>query len=79
MMHLIQCNGTTSKSNMNPADNVSRGMNVNEFLRNDRWSKGPEFLWEANEKWSLPQDVEFKISGDDKEVTSKHLKHSRLK
>ena len=56
------------ESSMNPADNVSRGMNVNEFLRNDRWSKGPEFLWEANEKWSLPQSIEFKISSDDKEV-----------
>ena len=30
---------------MNPADDASRGLTANAFLRQERWSMGPEFLW----------------------------------
>ena len=29
---------------LNPADDVSRGLQMNEFLKNERWLKGPSFL-----------------------------------
>ena len=29
---------------MNPADDASRGLEMSDFLRSDRWLKGPSFL-----------------------------------
>ena len=29
---------------LNPADDVSRGLEMHEFLKNERWLKGPSFL-----------------------------------
>lgn len=39
----------------NPADDASRGLNVESFLNNERWLKGPSFLWK-------PSDVQFHTS-----------------
>ena len=39
------------KPKANPADEASRGLEVNTFLNDRRWSNGPEFLW----KPELPQ------------------------
>ena len=36
---------------LNPADDVSRGLEMNEFLKNERWLKGPSFLWKSEEQW----------------------------
>ena len=36
---------------INPADDVSRGLEMDDFLKNDRWLKGPSFLREPEEKW----------------------------
>ena len=36
---------------MNPADDASRGLEMSDFLRNDRWLKGPSFLHEREEEW----------------------------
>ena len=30
----------------NPADEASRGISADEFLRNSKWLRGPDFLWE---------------------------------
>ena len=30
----------------NPADDGSKGLNLNAMLRNDHWLKGPLYLWE---------------------------------
>ena len=32
----------------NPADEASRGISADEFLRNSKWLRGPDFLWEQN-------------------------------
>ena len=39
---------------LNPADDLSRGLSAEALLSSDRWIKGPAFLWEQRERW--PQD-----------------------
>ena len=39
---------------LNPADDLSRGLPAEALLSSDRWIKGPAFLWEQRERW--PQD-----------------------
>ena len=56
------------ESKVNPADDVSRGVTVDQFLKNLSWSQGPEFLWKADEPWTTPQNKDYLISYDDKEV-----------
>ena len=34
----------------NPADDASRGLNGADMLRNERWLKGPKFLWKNEEE-----------------------------
>ena len=36
---------------LNPADDVSRGLEMNEFLKNGRWLKGPSFLHRSEDHW----------------------------
>ena len=36
---------------INPADDASRDLEMKDFLRNDRWLRGPSFLKETDEKW----------------------------
>lgn len=36
---------------LNPADDVSRGLEMNEFLKNERWLKGPSFLHRSEDQW----------------------------
>ena len=55
------CAGT-----INPADDVSRGLEMDEFLRNDRWLKGPSFLRDADKKW--PENKFDIVSPEDLEV-----------
>ena len=38
-------------SKQNPADDGSRGLRIDEFIENDRWLKGPEFLWKDPGFW----------------------------
>lgn len=55
-------------SKVNPADEASRGMKVDDFLASKMWIHGPEFLSKPEEEWPKP-DVEFcVISSDDPEV-----------
>ena len=35
-------------SRSNPADDASRGLSADAFLRSERWLQGPEFLWNEN-------------------------------
>ena len=40
-----------SPGKLNPADAVSRGLEMNEFLKNERWLKGPSFLHRSENHW----------------------------
>ena len=35
----------------NPADDASRGLEMSKFLKNERWLKGPAFLWKTEDHW----------------------------
>ena len=39
------------KSELNPADEASRGLSVQDLLNSSRWLKGPEFLYMEESKW----------------------------
>lgn len=52
---------------LNPADEASRGLTVDAFLSDQRWTAGPEFLYEAPDAW--PQQPEIgQLKDDDVEV-----------
>lgn len=54
-------------SKMNPADDASRGMNVDALLTGSSWVEGPNFLWKSEGPW--PECVmETAVSLDDPEV-----------
>ncbi|KAL9977579.1 hypothetical protein ACROYT_G014998 [Oculina patagonica] len=36
---------------VNPADDCSRGLDAQQLLDNDRWLKGPQFLWQTEDHW----------------------------
>ena len=38
-------------TNLNPADDCSRGISVKKFLNRSRWIRGPEFLWGPESQW----------------------------
>lgn len=42
-------------SEMNPADDLSRGLTADEILTKSRWVNGPSFLW--NERYTWPNSV----------------------
>lgn len=57
------------ESEMNPADDASRGQNAQDLIENSRWWNGPEFLWNPLEDQGLLDDVgPTCISPDDPEV-----------
>lgn len=43
------------KTDKNPADFLSRGLNVTELLNSHDWWHGPDFLCESQEKWPSQQ------------------------
>ncbi|XP_078363512.1 uncharacterized protein LOC144647605 [Oculina patagonica] len=53
---------------INPADDVSQGLTVEELLRKERWFRGPEFLWERETLWLIRRDSLPSISDKDPEV-----------
>ena len=54
-------------SKLNPADDASRGLKVDELLTNSRWKVGPPFLWQSEDKWPSYPGVE-ELSEEDPEV-----------
>ena len=54
-------------SKLNPADDASRGLKVDELLTNSRWKMGPPFLWQSEDKWPSYPGVE-ELSEEDPEV-----------
>ena len=52
---------------LNPADDASRGLRGKELLTQQRWIKGPDFLWQPESSW--PQHpIEKNVSQDDPEL-----------
>ncbi len=51
---------------LNPADDASRGMSIEHFLKSSRWIQSPNFLLEASEEW--PQYSFDRALIDDPEV-----------
>ena len=47
---------------VNPADDGSKGLKIASMLKNDRWLKGPKFLWENESHW--PKMIEIPVSED---------------
>ena len=39
------------KGEENPADDASKGLKLDELLQNERWLKGPSFLWKSESEW----------------------------
>ena len=54
-------------TDLNPADEVSRGQDADTFLKNDRWRNGPEFLWMSEDNWPN-QLVNLRLDKQDPEV-----------
>ena len=52
----------------NPADDANRGLSADTLLKNNRWKKGPDFLWQNEDSW--PEDVFCvgEVPSDDPEV-----------
>ena len=61
-----QCNFVESARN--PADDASRGLTPEELLLQDRWFKGPEFLWKREESWPVPSSPLPSIPDQDPEI-----------
>ena len=41
------------ESKLNPADDASRGLEVDAVVDSNRWTKGPDFLWQSEEMWPV--------------------------
>ena len=54
------------KSEDNPADEASRGLDASELVSQSRWTTGPSFLW--NETIPIAQDHAIELLPDDPEV-----------
>lgn len=73
------------KTESNPADDASRGLDAQDLLESSRWWNGPEFLWHPLEDQSvietiLPDDPEVKRLSTLSTVVEEHLNLSeRLK
>ena len=46
------------ESEMNPADDASRGLACEKACSDHRWFKGPEFLWQTGDQWPEQSAVE---------------------
>ena len=53
---------------MNPADDTSRGLTVEEVVENKRWLMGPAFLWKSSEYWPSQDQITSRIPGGDPEL-----------
>ena len=56
------------ESTLNPAEEASRGMTVDELLINERWKQGPSFLKKPEQFWPQRPENLGEISDNDPEV-----------
>ena len=52
----------------NPADDASRGLSAEELIHKNRWTNGPPFLWEAEDRWPKQPEISVEIKKDDPEI-----------
>ena len=52
----------------NPADDASRGLKGHEMTTDDRWFKGPPFLWRDRAEWPVQPDCVPELSQDHEEL-----------
>ncbi|XP_066302751.1 uncharacterized protein [Branchiostoma lanceolatum] len=53
------------ESSHNPADDASRGQTIQKFVENDRWVKGPPFLWCPKDEWpQMPEGLQEPLQQD---------------
>ena len=62
-------------TDMNPADDASRGLGAEQITSRERWSKGPEFLRANSDDWPKNPVIDFqdKLDGD-VEVIRRYLR-----
>ncbi|XP_031638197.1 uncharacterized protein LOC116350532 [Contarinia nasturtii] len=66
-----QCKWKHVRSGDNPADLVSRGMNMQKFLKSKLWLEGPSWLKQAEKEWPIPMMI---ISPDEIKEIEKECK-----
>jgi hypothetical protein len=66
------------KSECNPADDCSRGMTTDKFIASQRWFRGPEFLWDPEEKWPSTDLVMEQLQNEFGEEKDEEVKKSAL-
>ena len=52
----------------NPADNASRGLDANALSEQQRWLRGPRFLWKPEKDWPAQPSSLGEISNEDPEI-----------
>ena len=55
-------------SGLNPADDASRGMSTESFLKSERWLNGPDFLKQPEKSWPRLPEITVTVSDDDPEI-----------
>ncbi|XP_055612618.1 uncharacterized protein LOC129759241, partial [Uranotaenia lowii] len=53
----------------NPADHVSRGMDVDSFLKSTSWKSGPEWLSQPEEMWPKRDLADYPVNGKERRKT----------
>ena len=59
----------------NPADDASRGLNGDQMITNERWLKGPSFLWKSEEFWPDQPVILPELTEDDDNVKKEVQAH----
>ena len=50
------------------ADDASRGLSTDAFLKNESWFKGPDFLWKTEDAWPNQQLAVSTVTEEDPEI-----------
>ena len=59
-------------SQLNPADDVSRGMTAKELCESSRWIKGPSFLWKTSDQWPTQPALDYSLDTE-LEIKKQHI------
>ena len=62
-------------TDLNPADDVSRGLRAEEMMNSTRWSGGPQFLWQDEKFWPQNPLLADDVTDCDPEVKRSPVVH----